>query len=126
MPVQTQLASIAAWNDEQHVQNNRVLYRKKFDAVLDILGNALDVKKPDAAFYLWAGTPLDDTQFTRELFRAENSGRLVDVYAIGQVLPANADRVQNLRKNVISAGSLLTKTTRSCLLRALVFAPSHQ
>lgn len=72
MPVQTQLASIAAWNDEQHVQDNRILYRKKFDAVLDILGSALDVKKPDAAFYLWAGTPMDDTEFTRELFRAEN------------------------------------------------------
>jgi N-succinyldiaminopimelate aminotransferase len=72
LPVHTQLASIAAWNDEQHVQDNRILYRKKFDAVLDILGGALDVKKPDAAFYLWAGTPMDDTQFTRELFRAEN------------------------------------------------------
>ncbi|MDB6063134.1 MAG: succinyldiaminopimelate transaminase [Verrucomicrobiaceae bacterium] len=72
MPVQHQLASIAAWNDEQHVQDNRTQYRKKFDAVLDILGAALDVTKPDAGFYLWAGTPLDDTQFTRELFRAEN------------------------------------------------------
>jgi N-succinyldiaminopimelate aminotransferase len=72
MPVQTQLASIAAWNDENHVQDNRVLYRKKFDAVLDILDGALAVKKPDAGFYLWAGTPMDDTQFTRELFRAEN------------------------------------------------------
>jgi N-succinyldiaminopimelate aminotransferase len=72
LPVHTQLASIAAWNDEQHVQDNRILYRKKFDAVLDIIGISLDVKKPDAAFYLWAGTPMDDTQFTRELFRAEN------------------------------------------------------
>ncbi len=72
LPVHTQLASIAAWNDEQHVQDNRILYRKKFDTVLDILGDSLDVKKPDAAFYLWAGTPMDDTDFTRELFRAEN------------------------------------------------------
>lgn len=72
LPVHTQLASIAAWNDEQHVQDNRILYRKKFDTVLDILGESLDVKKPDAAFYLWAGTPMDDTDFTRELFRAEN------------------------------------------------------
>jgi N-succinyldiaminopimelate aminotransferase len=72
MPVQTQLASIAAWNDEAHVRDNRDQYRKKFDAVLDILGNALDVTKPDAGFYLWAGTPTDDTHFARELFRAEN------------------------------------------------------
>lgn len=72
MPVQNQLASIAAWRDEQHVRDNRALYRRKFDAVLDILGSALDVARPDAGFYLWAGTPLDDRDFARELFRAEN------------------------------------------------------
>lgn len=77
MPVQTQYASIAAWNDEQHVLANRDLYRQKFDAVLDILskgkgGDALDVSKPEAGFYLWAGTRGDDTEFARELFRAEN------------------------------------------------------
>jgi N-succinyldiaminopimelate aminotransferase len=77
MPVQHQLASIAAWDDEQHVIDNRTLYRQKFDAVLDILckgkgGSTLDVGKPEAGFYLWAGTPGDDTEFARELFRAEN------------------------------------------------------
>ncbi len=77
MPVQTQYASIAAWNDEQHVLANRDLYRQKFYAVLDILskgkgGDALDVSKPEAGFYLWAGTRGDDTEFARELFRAEN------------------------------------------------------
>jgi len=72
MPVQNQLASAAAWNDEQHVIDNRIQYRKKFDAVLDILGNSLDVTKPEAGFYLWAGTPGDDAEFARELFRAEN------------------------------------------------------
>ena len=72
MPLPTQAASAAAWNDEVHVVENRALYRAKFDAVLDILGNALDVTKPDAGFYLWAGTPTDDTHFARELFRAEN------------------------------------------------------
>ncbi|HEY6611811.1 MAG TPA: succinyldiaminopimelate transaminase, partial [Pseudomonas sp.] len=39
MPVQTQLASIAAWSDEEHVRANRVLYREKFDAVLEVLGD---------------------------------------------------------------------------------------
>src|SRR6218665_2417397 len=37
MPVQTQLASIKAWEDEEHVRANRDLYRAKFAAVLDIL-----------------------------------------------------------------------------------------
>jgi len=72
MPVQTQLASIAAWNDEQHVKANRALYREKFDAVLAILDGVLDVQRPDGGFYLWAQTPLDDETFTRELFAREH------------------------------------------------------
>jgi len=72
MPVHVQLASVAAWNDEQHVVDNRRLYRQKFDAVLEILDGVLDVSKPEAGFYLWAATPGDDTEFARELFRAQN------------------------------------------------------
>jgi N-succinyldiaminopimelate aminotransferase len=72
MPVQTQLASIAAWNDEQHVRDNRTLYREKFDAVLDILGPVLDVQRPDGGFYLWPKVPMDDASFTRELFEQQH------------------------------------------------------
>ncbi|CAM3261309.1 succinyldiaminopimelate transaminase [Pseudomonas floridensis] len=68
MPVQTQLASVCAWRDENHVRENRDLYREKFDAVLDILSPVMDVKKPDGSFYLWAKVPMDDAEFTRELF----------------------------------------------------------
>jgi len=72
MPVQTQLASVAAWNDEAHVRENRDLYRAKFDAVLEILAPVMDVDRPDGGFYLWARTPGDDQQFTRDLFIQEN------------------------------------------------------
>jgi N-succinyldiaminopimelate aminotransferase len=72
MPVQTQLASIAAWKDEAHVLANRDLYREKFDAVLDILAPVMDVKRPDGSFYLWAKVPMDDAQFCRELFEQEH------------------------------------------------------
>lgn len=72
MPVQTQLASIAAWDDEAHVQANRQLYREKFDAVLDILGPVMDIQRPDGGFYLWPKTPIDDQRFTRELFAQEH------------------------------------------------------
>lgn len=68
MPVQTQLASIAAWNDEAHVRANRDLYREKFDAVLDILAPVLDVKRPDGGFYLWPNVGTDDAAFCRDLF----------------------------------------------------------
>ena len=61
-------ASIAAWSDEAHVRDNRRMYREKFDAVLPILEPVLDVTRPAASFYLWAGVPGSDTQFARNLF----------------------------------------------------------
>jgi N-succinyldiaminopimelate aminotransferase len=68
MPVQTQLASIAAWNDEDHVRTNRTLYREKFDAVLAILSPVMDVQRPDGGFYLWPSVGTDDAKFCRDLF----------------------------------------------------------
>lgn len=72
MPVQHQSASIEAWNDEKHVQENRRLYKEKFEAVLDILSPHMNVGLPDASFYLWPETPIDDEIFTRDLFAQEN------------------------------------------------------
>jgi N-succinyldiaminopimelate aminotransferase len=67
MPPATQAASIRAWQDEHHVEDNRRQYHAKFSAVLDILAPALDVQSPDAGFYLWPHTPVADDVFTREL-----------------------------------------------------------
>jgi len=72
MPTQTQAASIRAWSDESHVEENRVLYRQKFAAVLDILKDTLDIQLPDAGFYLWPKTPISDTEFSRSLFEQQN------------------------------------------------------
>jgi N-succinyldiaminopimelate aminotransferase len=52
-----QTASITAWNDEDHVVDNRRQYREKFARVTPILAEVLDVRLPDAGFYLWAGVP---------------------------------------------------------------------
>jgi N-succinyldiaminopimelate aminotransferase len=65
-------ASIAAWNDEAHVIENREQYRAKFDAVLPILKPVLEVDRPDASFYLWAGTPGPDDVFVRDLLTHTN------------------------------------------------------
>ena len=65
-------ASIAAWQDEAHVIDNRQQYRAKFDAVLPILEPVLDVKRPDASFYLWAGTKGSDADFVRDLLTHTN------------------------------------------------------
>jgi N-succinyldiaminopimelate aminotransferase len=60
MSAVVQRASIAAWNDEAHVVANRFLYRQKFDRVTPMLADVLDVRLPDAGFYLWAGVPGGD------------------------------------------------------------------
>ena len=72
MPVQHQLASIAAWQDEDHVRENRAAYRAKFEAVVPILREVMDVNYPDAGFYLWPQTPIDDETFARELSAQQN------------------------------------------------------
>ncbi|MBU6211963.1 MAG: succinyldiaminopimelate transaminase [Gammaproteobacteria bacterium] len=72
MPVPTQLASIAAWHDDEHVKANRALYREKFARVLPILAPHLQVAQPAGGFYLWPDVGGDDTVFTRELFAKHN------------------------------------------------------
>lgn len=72
MPLHHQQISIAAWRDEQHVLANRQLYRDKFDAVLEILSPVMNVSRPDAGFYLWPETPIDDESFAQRLFAGEN------------------------------------------------------
>ena len=68
-----QAASIAAWNDEAHVVANRDMYRQKFAAVTPLLAQVLDVKLPDAAFYLWAAVPGgDDQAFAKDLLAQYN------------------------------------------------------
>ena len=68
MSIPNQLASIAAWNDEEHVKANRRLYTQKFAAVLEILEPVMDVKQSDASFYLWAKTPINEEEFAQRLF----------------------------------------------------------
>ncbi len=72
MPGHHQLASVAAWQDEAHVIENRQRYREKFSAVLRILQGHLEVSQPDASFYLWPETPIAETDFARELFAGEH------------------------------------------------------
>jgi N-succinyldiaminopimelate aminotransferase len=65
-------ASIAAWKDEAHVVANREQYRRKFAAVTPVLQEVLDTALPDAGFYLWARTPIPDTEFARRLVAEQN------------------------------------------------------
>lgn len=85
MSVQTQYASILAWSDEEHVIQNRSIYRAKFDAVLDILADQMMVERPQAGFYLWPRTTIPDKEFAKQLFQHQNVTVLPGSYLSRQV-----------------------------------------
>lgn len=95
-----QAASIAAWNDEAHVQENRALYRRKFAQVTPMLAQVMQVGLPDAGFYLWARVPdalgMSDTEFARALLAQYNVTVLPGSYLARDVNGANpgAQRVR--------------------------------
>ena len=95
-----QAASIAAWGDEQHVVDNRTLYRKKFAQVTPLLAGVMEVALPDAGFYLWAKVPdalgLTDTEFARALLAQYNVTVLPGSYLAREAQGSNpgAQRVR--------------------------------
>lgn len=72
LPLPTQRASIVAWSDEDHVIENRMAYRQKFEAVGKVLAESWPVSVPQASFYLWPKTPISDTGFAGGLFTQEH------------------------------------------------------
>jgi len=89
-------ASIAAWGDESHVVDNRAQYRAKFAAVTPLLEPVLDVRLPDASFYLWAGVPPawegDDAAFARALYAQYNVTVLPGSYLAREAQGSNPGR----------------------------------
>lgn len=71
-----QAASISAWNDESHVQDNIAKYITKFSQVTPLLQEVLDVSLPDASFYLWANVGklvnISDTEYAKRLYAEYN------------------------------------------------------
>ena len=72
MSVHNQHVSAAAWSDEAHVVANRTEYRKKYDAVLEVLSKHWPQSQPAGGFYLWPETPIDDLRFTQQLLKQQN------------------------------------------------------
>lgn len=89
-------ASIAAWGDEAHVEDNRRQYREKFARVTPLLAPVMDVRLPDAAFYLWAGVPEvwkgSDTDFARAMLAQYNVTVLPGSYLAREVDGVNPGR----------------------------------
>ena len=92
-----QKASVAAWNDESHVVENRALYRQKFERVTPLLAEVMSVALPDAGFYLWAEVPAhvcggSDEAFTRELLAQYNVAVLPGSYLAREANGVNPGR----------------------------------
>ncbi len=80
MGLAVQRASIAAWSDEAHVRDNRDQYRAKFAAVQPLIASVMESPLPDASFYLWARTPIDDAEFARRVLAEYNVAVLPGSY----------------------------------------------
>lgn len=72
MALPTQIASIAAWEDESHVIENRNQYREKYRLFREILDDVWPIQQPPASFYLWAKTPINDIEFAQRLFTEQH------------------------------------------------------
>ena len=72
MSIAVQHASIAAWKDEAHVVENRRLYAQKFASATPVIASRLPCSIPEAAFYLWARTPISDTDYAQRLYAHKN------------------------------------------------------
>ena len=98
LPIHHQLASIAAWQDETHVEKNRQLYTQKFELWMSELGDLLKLNKPDAGFYFWVQVPEqfkdekgepDDEAFVKALFEKVNIHALAGRYLSREVNGTN-------------------------------------
>ena len=87
-----QHASIAAWQDEGHVAENRRLYAEKFAALSPLLAPMMPAGQPDASFYFWLATGMDDTEFTRRLYAEQNVSVLPGSYLARNFQNSNPGR----------------------------------
>ena len=89
MPIPHQLASIAAWQDEKHVEHNRALYQEKFALWMSELGELLELRMPEAGFYFWIKAPKqfdgDDELFVKALYEQANIHALAGRYLSREV-----------------------------------------
>jgi N-succinyldiaminopimelate aminotransferase len=72
MPVHNQRASIMAWLDEAHVMENRHALPPEICRVHIHSGPGILAALPDAGFYFWMRTPIDDDVFTQRLYEEKN------------------------------------------------------
>jgi len=108
MPLHHQFASEWAWSDEAHVVENRARYREKFNAVLPIISAAITTPVPEAGFYLWPETPIDDEQFAKALWQRAGVGVLPGRY-LGRDTALGNPGAQRVRIALVADQDLCTE-----------------
>ena len=64
----TQMASTWAWNDNKHVEENRIEYDKRYEAAISCLDSSENIIRPEGGFYIWLKLPCDDKDFAVSLY----------------------------------------------------------
>jgi len=110
LPVPSQIASEVAWQDEDHVIDNRRQYDEKYEIFLRELSSVIKIERPAASFYIWLKTPIDDEEFCLKLFEQQNITALPGKYL-------------SRTSNGVNPGSgyvriALVSTTEECLIAA--------
>ncbi|MDE2375895.1 aminotransferase class I/II-fold pyridoxal phosphate-dependent enzyme [Bradyrhizobium sp.] len=88
VPVPLQHVATVAYGDEAHVEENRRLYRIKFDLADQILGNRYGYRRPDAGFCVWLDVSAlgGDEAVTVKLYR-EGGVRVVPGSYLARLQP---------------------------------------
>ena len=94
MPLPIQQASTSAWLDEQHVSENRRLYRQKFARFIEIVGDKMPLHAPATGFYLWPDVGIDSEAFSSSLYLRQNVETLPGAYLGRRINGINPGRTR--------------------------------
>ena len=113
VPTPLQHVAIAAYNDEAHVEENRRLYREKFDLADQIIGDRYNYRRPAGGFFLWldvsaqGGSEIATQRLWREAGLRVVPGRyLAREQADGSNPGVNYIRVAMVQNNEITAEAM--------------------
>lgn len=119
VPVPAQHVAVAAYNDESHVEENRRLYKEKFDLADQIVGDRYGYERPAGGFFLWLDVSAQggSEAVTKKLWQ-EAGVRVVP----GRYLARNQADGSNPGTDYIRVAMVQDKTATADALHRLVAA----
>jgi N-succinyldiaminopimelate aminotransferase len=119
-----QAASVAAWNDEAHVIDNRRRYARKFSDAQPRIARVLPADLPDAAFYLWARTPGSDTDYAASLYAEQNVMVLPGSF-LGREIHGSNPGAGYVRLALVADGADVAEAAARVLTHGLTHGLAH-